>query len=194
MPQTILYGHKNVKVTFQPNIGLDASVRQSVIDMLNLLLADETVLSFKTHKAAGNTEGTEAPELISLYNAQYKQINTISNEIVERVQIMGGTHLLGFKKLIEHARFHRLADVCVELDDFFARDGSHGQRPRHGLDPPLGLDPGRVLNRLRRQRCPPDSSPVAAADTSSSLRTQQPPCTTQQPGDRTFVQWSWQQP
>ena len=104
MPQNIYYGHKNVKVTFQPNIGLDATVRQSVIDILNLLLADEAVLSFKTHKAEGNTGGTDAPELVSLYGAQYKQINSVSNEIMERVQIMGGMHLRGFKVLLEHAR------------------------------------------------------------------------------------------
>jgi len=104
MSQNIYYGHKNVKVTFQPNIGLDSSVRQSVIDMLNLLLSDEAVLSFKTHKAEGNATGTDVPDLISLYDEQYKQINSVSNEIVERVQIMGGTYLRGFKELLEHAR------------------------------------------------------------------------------------------
>ncbi len=104
MTQNIYYGHINVKVTFQPNIGLDASVRQSVIDILNLLLADEAVLSFKTHKAEGNIGETDVPDLVSLYNGQYEQINTVSNEIVERVQIMGGTQLHGFKKLLENAR------------------------------------------------------------------------------------------
>jgi len=104
MTQNIYYGHKNVKVTFQPNIGLDASVRQSVIDILNLLLADEAVLSFKTHKAEGTTGETDAADLVPLYSAQYQQINTVSNEIVERVQIMGGMQLRGFKNLLEHAR------------------------------------------------------------------------------------------
>jgi starvation-inducible DNA-binding protein len=100
----IFYGHKNVKVTFQPNIGLDTTVRQSVIDILNLLLADEAVLSIKTHKAGGNIGETGVPDLKSLYETQYKQLNAISDEISERVQIMGGTHLRGFKKLLEHAR------------------------------------------------------------------------------------------
>ena len=104
MTQNIFYGHKNVKVTFQPNIGLDANARQSVIDILNLLLADETVLSVKTHKAGGNTTGTGVPDLVSLYDAQYKQMTTVSAEIVERVQIMGGTHLRDISELLEHAR------------------------------------------------------------------------------------------
>ena len=104
MPQNIYYGHKNVKVTFQPNIGLDASVRQSIIDILNLLLADEAVLSFKTHKAGGNPDGSDVPDLISLYDVQYKQLNAISDEIMERIQIMGGLQLRGFKELLESAR------------------------------------------------------------------------------------------
>jgi len=104
MSQNIYYGHKNLKVTFQPNIGLDASIRQSVIDILNLFLADEAVLSFKTHKAEGNTAGTDVPDLTSLYVEQYQQINSVSKEIMERVQIMGGTYTRGFKELLEHAR------------------------------------------------------------------------------------------
>ena len=104
MTHNTFYGHKNVKVTFQPNIGLDSGARQSVIDILNLLLADEAVLSFKTHKAQGNSAGTDLPELISLYDAQTNQINAVSNEIVERVHIMGGTQLRGSHDLFEHAR------------------------------------------------------------------------------------------
>jgi len=104
MTQNNYYGHKQVKVTFQPNIGLDASVRQSVIDILNLLLADEAVLSFKTHKAGGNPNGTDAPDLNSLFDEQYKQLNEVSKEIVERVQIMGGMQVRGFDELCERAR------------------------------------------------------------------------------------------
>lgn len=104
MPQNIYYGHKNIKVTLQPNIGLDTNIRQSVIDILNLLLADEAVLSFKTHKAGGNTSPVNIPKLITLYNEQFEQIKMISNEIVERVQIMGGMDLRGSKELFEHAR------------------------------------------------------------------------------------------
>jgi hypothetical protein len=52
MARTTFYGHANVKVTIQPNIGLDAAVRQPVIEILNILLADETVLALNTRKAA----------------------------------------------------------------------------------------------------------------------------------------------
>jgi DNA-binding ferritin-like protein len=104
MAQNNFYGHRNFKVSFQPNIGLDAVVRQSVIEILTLLLADEAVLSFKTHKAGGNPNMSGVPDLRSLYDVQYKQIAAVSEDIMERVQIMGGTLLRGFEENFEYAR------------------------------------------------------------------------------------------
>lgn len=104
MPRTTFYGRKNVQVTIQPNLGLDAVARQSVIEMLNILLADEAVLSLKTHRADGDAGGVDVLELHPLYDAQYRQIQAISDEIVERVQILGGSHLRGSQELIDSAR------------------------------------------------------------------------------------------
>jgi starvation-inducible DNA-binding protein len=104
MPRTTFYGRKNVQVTIQPNLGLDASARQSLIEMLNILLADEAVLSLKTHRADGYADSVDVLELQPLYDAQYKQIHAISNEIVERIQILGGSHLSGSQELIDSAR------------------------------------------------------------------------------------------
>ncbi len=105
MPRTTFYGRKNVQVTIQPNIGLDATARQSVVEILNILLADEAVLSLKTHRAAEEFAGKAGvSELQPLYNAQSKQINTISNEIVERVKILGGSPLSGSEELLDYSR------------------------------------------------------------------------------------------
>jgi len=105
MPQITFYGRTNVQVTIQPNIGLDASARQSVIEILTVLLADEAVLSNKTHRAAGFAAGSvDVPELQPLYDAQTKQIDAISAELVERIQILGGSHLSGSEELIDAAR------------------------------------------------------------------------------------------
>jgi DNA-binding ferritin-like protein len=95
MPRTTFYGRKNVQVTFQPNIGLDAAARQSVVEILNLLLGDEAVLSLKTHRADGHAGGSGGPDLQPLYDAQYKEINDIVSEIVERVSILGGAYPSG---------------------------------------------------------------------------------------------------
>jgi starvation-inducible DNA-binding protein len=104
MPRTTFYGRKNIQVTFQPNIGLDASVRQSVVEILNLLLADEAVLSQKTHHFIGQASRVDNPELQPLYEAQSKQIKTITNEIVERIQILGGKLFGGSDELIDSSR------------------------------------------------------------------------------------------
>jgi starvation-inducible DNA-binding protein len=104
MPRTTFYGRKNVRFTFQPNIGLDATARQSVVEILNLLLADEAVLSLKTHRADGHAGGTGVHDLQPLYDAQYKEINDIVMEITERVRILGGSNLSGPEELINSAR------------------------------------------------------------------------------------------
>ena len=104
MARTSFYGHKNVDVTIQPNIGLDASSRQSVVEILNLLLADEAVLSFKTHKADGHPGEDGGSDLQSLYDAQYKQIQDILKEIAERVSILGGSDPKSLEELIDSAR------------------------------------------------------------------------------------------
>lgn len=104
MPRDSFYRRENIQVTFQPNIGLDAGARQSVAELLNLLLADEAVLSYKMSRADGHTDGVDVPALHALYNAQYTQINAISSEIAERIQILGGSLLKTSKELIDSAR------------------------------------------------------------------------------------------
>ena len=104
MLQTTFYGRKIVQVSIQPNIGLDAAARQSVVEILNLLLADEAVLSLKLHSANEHTGGTGVLDLQSFYDEQYKQIKDIVNEIGERVKILGGSPLSDSEELINSAR------------------------------------------------------------------------------------------
>ena len=111
MPPTTFYGRKNVQVTFQPNIGLDAGARQSVVEMLNVLLADEAVLAQKTRRAYEPAEGTGGPDLQPLCDAQYRQIKDIVSEIAERVSILGGSHLSVSEELISSARLDGNIDV-----------------------------------------------------------------------------------
>ena len=107
MPQAALFSHENGQIAFQPNIGLDAGVRQSVVDMLNLLLADEAALLFKIHSLNQPISGIEISETQALYDVQCKQINDISNMIVERIQILGGIPLKDSEALIDSSRLDR---------------------------------------------------------------------------------------
>lgn len=120
MPRTTFYGRKNVQVTIQPNIGLDASTCQSIVDMLNLLLADEAVLLLKTHSADGHSAGVEVAELKALFDAQSQQISAISAEIAERIQILGCAQLSHADELIDSARLRGDISPAPEIVNILA--------------------------------------------------------------------------
>jgi starvation-inducible DNA-binding protein len=107
MPRTNHYRPENGLDSFQPNIGLEASARASVIEMLNLIVADEAVLALKTGRADGLAVGVEVPELQTLFDDQSKQIAAISSEMTERVQILGGSHTRSSAQLTDSARLGR---------------------------------------------------------------------------------------
>jgi starvation-inducible DNA-binding protein len=103
MARTIFYGQlkNNAKVTFEPNIGLDAASRQAIVEILKLLLADETVLASKTHQAHAGSSGTE---LNSVCEKQYQQLVEVLDAITERISILGGMNQYSAKELIDLAR------------------------------------------------------------------------------------------
>ncbi|HVN56061.1 MAG TPA: ferritin-like domain-containing protein [Anaerolineaceae bacterium] len=101
---TTFYGRKNVHVNIQPNIGLDTSARQGGIEILTILLADESVLFLKTRRACDDAKETDIPGLRSLYDTQSKQITAISKEITERIQILGGWQRDGSEELFDVSR------------------------------------------------------------------------------------------
>ncbi len=101
-----LHNGKNQKlqVPIQPNIGLDSDVRQSVIEILNTLLADEAILAMKIQSACWHVRGPGFLEYQTLYDKQIAQLKTISDEIVERVQILGGFAISSFAEFLHYAR------------------------------------------------------------------------------------------
>jgi starvation-inducible DNA-binding protein len=83
--------HNNkLLVDIQPNIGLDSDIRVAVIGLLNTILADEAVLIIKTHAAFWNWRGVDTDEYQQFYKNQFQTLNEISDEIVERIKVMGG--------------------------------------------------------------------------------------------------------
>jgi starvation-inducible DNA-binding protein len=120
MPQTNFYGQKYVGIAIQPNIGLDAGARQSVVEILKLLLADEAVLSFKTHNADGHPGRNGGSDLQPLYDAQNKQIHEIVSEITERVSILGGSLPLRSKELIDSPRLDGKLDIVPGIMSILA--------------------------------------------------------------------------
>ena len=104
MTLPIVFGSKSVQLAIQPNIGLDASARQSVVEILNILLADEAMLMFKAHGALELTGETGDTGLAPLIDGHCQLINALSKEIMERIQILGGLQLQGPEELIKMAR------------------------------------------------------------------------------------------
>lgn len=98
-------GHSSkLQVLIQPNIGLDSDIRQSVLEILNNTLANEAVLILKTHSAHWNVSGAGFFQLRILFDTQNKQLNDISDEIAERVRMLGGFAIGSFEEFLTHTR------------------------------------------------------------------------------------------
>ena len=106
-------GHKpTLPVLIQPNIGLDQEVRHEVVEILNHSLADEVVLTIKTRCAHWNTSGASLIELQILFASQNEQLNAISDEIAERVRILGGIVIASLTEFLLYTRVEEQSGVA----------------------------------------------------------------------------------
>ena len=64
--------------------------RTGVCNILNTLLADETLLYLKTRKHHWNVTGKDFSELHVLFEAQYTDLEIIIDEVAERINKLGG--------------------------------------------------------------------------------------------------------
>jgi len=98
-------GH-NLKrqILIEPNIGLDRDVRHAVVELLNITLADEAVLTTKTRSAHWNVRGADFFELHTLFATQYQLLNNISDEIAERARMLGGFAIGSLEEFLHHTR------------------------------------------------------------------------------------------
>jgi starvation-inducible DNA-binding protein len=98
-------GHNpELPVLIQPNIGLDSDVRQSVVTLLNITLADEVVLTTKTRCAHWNIHGANFFELHSLFETQYQELNNIIDEIAKRARMLDGFAIGSLVEFLSHTR------------------------------------------------------------------------------------------
>lgn len=98
-------GHEtNLQGLIQPNIGIDGETRLLIIETLNKTLANESVLTIKTRSAHWNITGTGFFEFHILFDSQYEQLNKISDEIAERIRILGGTAIGSLKEFLNYTR------------------------------------------------------------------------------------------
>lgn len=114
-------GHNmTLPIRIQPNIGLDEDARISLIEILNHTLANEAVLSVKTRSAHWNVSGEGFLELRIFFNSQYEQLNQISDEIAERVRILGGVAIGSLQEFIQYSRLNEQSGRVSDIVDLLA--------------------------------------------------------------------------
>jgi len=101
--------HTKLQVLIQPNIGLDSDARLLVVELLNIILADEAVLTTKTRSAHWNVRGADFFELYTLFETQYQMLNNISDEIAERARMLGGFAIGSLQEFINSTRLEEQA-------------------------------------------------------------------------------------
>jgi starvation-inducible DNA-binding protein len=107
--------HPKQQFLIQPNIGLDSDVRHSVVEILNITLANEAVLTVKTRSAHWNVSGAGFFELYILFNSQYKQLNDISDEIAERARMLGGIAIGSLQEFIDYTRVEEQPGIVPDI-------------------------------------------------------------------------------
>ncbi len=86
------------------NIGLSDQDSKDVIDILNVLLADEYVLYTKTRNYHWNVVGPQFHDLHKFFESQYEELNEVVDEVAERVRALGGTALGSLTEFLKQTR------------------------------------------------------------------------------------------
>ena len=107
--------NSKLPVQIQPNIGLDSDNRHPVMEILNNTLANEGVLILKTRSARWNMSGAGFFQLRTLFDTQYKLLNDISDEIAERVRMLGGFTIGSFEEFLTHTQLNEQAGIAPDI-------------------------------------------------------------------------------
>ena len=100
--------------SIRPNIGLDINVRQQVVEILKKSLVDEIILTLNTHFVYWNLSGAGIYDLRLLLDLQYKKLNEITDNIEERVRMLGGLTFNNFNEFQIQSSF---ADQLESVSD-----------------------------------------------------------------------------
>ena len=104
-----------IRISIQPNIGLDEEIRGTVVDQLNVLLADEVVLNMKTRSIYWQLNGHLSLKFISIFDQQIHQLNCAMDEIAERINILGGVCLFSFEEILNATHFKEKSTIPASI-------------------------------------------------------------------------------
>lgn len=71
------------------NIGLTEKNSQAIAEKLNIILADEFLLSLKTRNYHWNVEGSNFMEMHKFYEGIYNELDEVIDELAERIRSIG---------------------------------------------------------------------------------------------------------
>jgi starvation-inducible DNA-binding protein len=109
-------GHNSkLQILIQPNIGLESDVRLAIVDILNIMLADETILTTKTRGAYWNNRGANYFSLRTLFETQSKLLDNISDEMAERVRILGGIAISSLEEVFGLTRLEEQPSLVSDI-------------------------------------------------------------------------------
>jgi len=94
-----------IPISIQPNIGLDEETRDSIVEKLNVILADEVVLIMNTRGIYWQLNGHQSLKFISIFDQQIHQLNCTMDEIAERINILGGDCVFSFEEILKATHF-----------------------------------------------------------------------------------------
>ena len=102
-----------LQLSIQPNIGLDSDVRHSVVELLNNTLANEFVLKAKTRSVFWNISGSGFHDMQIILKEQIYRLNKVTNDIAERVRMLGGVVIGSFQEFLEYTRLEEKPNFAM---------------------------------------------------------------------------------
>ncbi len=81
------------------NIGIKESDREQIAEQLQVLLADTYYLYFKTHAYHWNVTGPRFQPLHAIFDQQYNELWTATDEIAERIRSLGFNAPIGWSDI-----------------------------------------------------------------------------------------------
>lgn len=78
--------------------------RRDAVEVLNILLADEFILTTKARNFHWNVEGPEFPGLHKMFEELYEQLDEIVDQVAERARALGGRARGSMREFLEVAR------------------------------------------------------------------------------------------
>ena len=102
------------------DIAIPEGARQTVVEILNTLLADEYLLYTKTRNYHWNVTGLQFNDLHKFFEAQYEELNEFVDEVAERARQLGGRAYGTLAEFVKVARLTEAPEAVPAARDMIA--------------------------------------------------------------------------